>query len=85
MSGLKNNKAGEWYPGALTPHLFYISKELVGMAAAIPRKLGQDQKWEAFDMRCRSVPDNGPLRLGEHDTLELAQQQVELEVTGALC
>jgi hypothetical protein len=66
-----------WYPGEFAPHLYYINEELRGMAAALVRKQGDSQKWEAFDMRKRNASDTGPLLLGEHDTVELARQQIE--------
>jgi hypothetical protein len=67
----------EWYPGELTPHFYYINEELRGMATALTRKQGTDQKWEAFDMKKRNSEDTGPLLLGEHGTVELAKQQIE--------
>jgi hypothetical protein len=67
----------EWYPGEFAPHLYYINEELRGMATALMRMQGESQKWEAFDMRKRNASDNGPLLLGEHDTLDLARQQIE--------
>ncbi len=68
---------GTWYPGELTPHLFYIHGQLSGMAAAIPRIWGESQRWEAFDMRCRNEPVSGPVLLGEHTNLEQAKLQIE--------
>jgi hypothetical protein len=67
----------KWYPGEFAPQLYYINEELRGMAAALVRKQGDSQKWEAFDMRKRNASDTGPLLLGEHDTVELARQQIE--------
>jgi hypothetical protein len=75
MNGVTPIKA--WYPGECTPQLYYIGEELRGMATALVRKQGNSQKWEAFDMRKRNASDNGPLLLGEHDTLDLAKQQIE--------
>jgi hypothetical protein len=66
-----------WYPGEFAPHLYYINEELRGMATALMRKQGHGRKWEAFDMRKRNALDTGPLLLGEHDTLDLARQQIE--------
>jgi hypothetical protein len=67
----------EWYPGEFAPQLYYINEELRGMATALMRKQGHPQKWEAFDMRKRNASDTGPLLLGEHDTVDLARQQIE--------
>jgi hypothetical protein len=66
-----------WYPGELAPQFYYINDELRGMATALMRKQGASQKWEAFDMRQRNAEDNGPLFLGEHDSVQLARQQIE--------
>ena len=71
---------GTWYPGELAPHLFYVRGELSGMAAAIPRIWGENQKWEAFDMRRRNASDSGPFFLGEHESVQLAKQQIEKAV-----
>lgn len=75
---MENKNADGWYPGELSPHLFYVHGKLSGMTAAIPRIWGEKQKWEAFDMRNES-----PVGLGEHETLALAQQQIEDIVLGA--
>lgn len=66
-----------WYPGDSAPHLYYIGEELRGMATALPRKRGATQKWEAFDMSKRNLQNTGPLFLGEHDTVDSAQRQIE--------
>lgn len=81
MGNMKSTRhEGIWYPGELTPHLFYVQGELSGMATAVPRIWGESQKWEAFDMRLRKESAAGPVLLGEHDNLELAKLQIEKAV-----
>lgn len=73
----ENGKNKVWYPGAFVPQLYFIDDELRGIAAASMGKHGARRKWEAFDIKKRNVDDTGPLLLGEHETVELAREQIE--------
>jgi hypothetical protein len=66
-----------WYPGELLPHFLYIDGTLSGMAAAIPRTYEAAQQWEAFDMRHNETGREGPVALGQYNSVDLANQRVE--------
>jgi hypothetical protein len=66
-----------WYPGDLSPHLFYLDGVLAGMAAALPRIWGETQKWEAFDMRIPIGSKTGPTLLGSYEDVALAKSRIE--------
>lgn len=47
------------------------------MAAAIPRTYEAAQQWEAFDMRHNETGREGPVALGQYNSVDLANQRVE--------